>query len=341
MKTRLTTKLEKLRANLDCGEFILADARDVDMACGISSPGLYYPPREGGFPYLSMPEFHEQIREVVKQGHVDIMLASVLTMSKLAFGERLFDNSDVTPAIRANDTTDIWIGRGSRCRESPSRPFSSCYIDEVQYDSLSAERTGNPTVNLGLYSVTFNNDLDRDFVTLNAFREFRAEAARKGFRYFLEVFGPNVDTGLPPEEVPFYVIDLICRMLAAVPLSNRPEFLKIPFFGPRALEELVNYDPSLIVGVLGGSSGTTYDAFKLLSEARKYGARVALYGRKIKDAEHPLAFIGWLRQIADGNIAAEEAVRAYHGDLQKLGIKPRRPIADDMQITATEMSYTR
>ncbi len=45
-------------------------------------------------------------------------------------------------------------------------------------------------------------------------------------------------------------------------------FLKIVYHGPQAMEELVGYDPHLVVGILGGGAGTTYDAFKLLAEAR-------------------------------------------------------------------------
>ena len=85
--------------------------------------------------------------------------------------------------------------------------------------------------------------------------------------------------------------------------KGRPLFLKMVYHGPKAMEELVHYDPHLVVGILGGSAGTTYDAFKLLSEAKKYGARVALFGRKINNAENQLAFIRFLRLIADGEIA--------------------------------------
>ncbi len=112
------------------------------------------------------------------------------------------------------------------------------------------------------------------------------------------------------------------------------------YHGPKAMEELVHYDPHLVVGILGGSAGTTYDAFKLLSEAKKYGARVALFGRKINNAENQLAFIHFLRLIADGEIEAEEAVRAYHGVLQKLGIKPHRSLDDDMQLQTNVMNYS-
>jgi hypothetical protein len=105
------------------------------------------------------------------------------------------------------------------------------------------------------------------------------------------------------------------------------------------MEELVHYDPHLIVGVLGGSAGTTYDAFKLLSEAKKYGARAALFGRKINNAENQLAFIRFLRLIADGEISAEEAVRAYHAVLQRLGIKPHRSLQEDMHLQTNVMHY--
>jgi hypothetical protein len=128
--------------------------------------------------------------------------------------------------------------------------------------------------------------------------------------------------------------------LGAVTSKGRPVFLKIVYHGPKAMEELVHYDPHLVVGILGGSAGTTYDAFKLLSEAKKYGARAALYGRKINNAEHQLSFIRYLRLLADGQISAEEAVKAYHGDLQKLNIKPQRSIGDDMKITTGVMNYS-
>jgi hypothetical protein len=105
------------------------------------------------------------------------------------------------------------------------------------------------------------------------------------------------------------------------------------------MEELVAYDPHLVVGILGGASGTTYDAFKLLAEAQKYGARAALYGRKINAAECQLAFIEFLRRIVEQEISPEEAVRAYHGVLQKLKIQPHRRLEDDLVLQTNVMSY--
>jgi len=339
MKARLAKKLQAIRENPSNREFIIADAKDADMAWGVPSPGEIHPSSGGASRSRTIPEFHEQIRAVARQGIVDILLASISTMSFLAHRERIFDSLEVTPAVRINDTTDVWCPRGGRYREHPSLPFASGHIEEAQFGSLTAERKGEPVVNLGLYSITFNNQLPVDREALLAFKEFRAEAQLKGFNYFLEVFGPNANGGLRPEQIPSFVNDSICRMLAGVPLAARPVFLKIPYFGPRALEELVAYDPSVIIGVLGGSSGSTYDAFKLLADAQKYGARVALFGRKIKESEDPLTFIAFLRRIVDGEISHEEAVKAYHGELQARSIRPRRPLADDLKLTPATISY--
>jgi hypothetical protein len=174
---------------------------------------------------------------------------------------------------------------------------------------------------------------------LLAFKEFREEAERKNFRYFLEVFDPNVNSGIAPEKLGEFINDNIIRSLAGVPEAGRPLFLKIVYHGPRAMEELAQYDPNLVVGILGGSAGTTYDAFRLIHDAQKYGARVALFGRKINNAEHQLAFIEMLRLIADQKLSPEEAVRAYHGILQAKGIKPKLSLEKDLELTDQSMSY--
>jgi len=323
---RLFAKLALIHSHPAERTFLLADARDADMAWGIPSFG------KG----RGVPEFLDEIRAEVKEGIVDILLASVSTMDRLAHRERLFENSPVAPAVRINDATDIWCQRRARYREQPSAPFRTAYIEEAQFGSLTAPRDRAPAVNLGLYSLTFNNDLEADLRSLNAFREFRAEAERCGFRYFLEVFAPNcAEIGLTLEEIPDFVNDSIVRTLAGIPSSGRPLFLKIPYFGPKPLEDLVAYDSSIVVGILGGSSGTTYSAFKLLADAQQHGARVALFGRRIKDSEHPLLFIRMLRAIADGDLQPEEAVRVYHAELGKQHIQPKRDVSEDLQLTTS------
>ena len=224
--------------------------------------------------------------------------------------------------------------------ESAARPFRTASIDHAQCGHLDcAPEERSLGANLGLYSVTFNNDLERDLETLVRFHEFREEAERKGFRYFLEVFDPNVPGAVAPEVLPHYLNDMITRMLAGVGPAGRPVFLKIVYHGPKAMEELVRFDPHLVVGILGGSAGTTRDAFQLLHDAQKYGAKVALFGRKINHAENQLAFVHFLRLIVEGQVAPVEAVKAYHAVLGRLGLRPHRSLDDDLKVTDQSMSY--
>ncbi|MDB5353197.1 MAG: hypothetical protein JWN86_4444 [Planctomycetota bacterium] len=323
-----------------CREFILADAKDADMAFGIGSAGLSPESHPGELRYKTLADYREQIRAISRQGIVDIMLMSGSTNHALTIEERLFDHSHVTPAVRANDTTDVHIARGSVYATEPARPFRSLSLDHAMcghLDCAPEERTLG--ANLGLYSVTFNNDLTLDLATLERFHQFREEAERKGFRYFLEVFDPNRPGAVDPAILPHYLNDMIARMLAGVGPAGRPQFLKIVYHGPKAMEELVRYDPHLVVGILGGSAGTTRDAFQMLADAQKHGARVALYGRKINTAENQLAFIQFLRLIVDGVIGPVEAVKAYHAVLGKLGIRAHRPLEDDLRLQSQAMSY--
>jgi len=321
-------------------DFILADAKDADMAFGIGAPGMSPEAHAGELRFRTLGEYRDQIRQIVEQGIVDIMLMSASTNDVLVHQERLFDRSHVTPAARANDTTDIFVIRGNKYIEEPARPHRTALLDHIQCGHVActdAER-GRGT-NLGLYSVTFNNRLDDDLRTLEQYRLFREEAERKGFRHFLEVFDPNAPCDLAPDKIPAFVNDQIARTLAGVAYAARPVFLKIVYHGPKAMEELVAYDPHLVVGILGGGAGTTYDAFKLIAEAQKYGARAALFGRKINQAESQLAFVQFLRLIVEQQITPEEAVRAYHSVLERLKIKPHRKLADDLVLQTGVMSY--
>jgi hypothetical protein len=81
--------------------------------------------------------------------------------------------------------------------------------------------------NLGLYSITFTNNLDEEHQALCEFQNFRLESERKGFRYFLEVFNPNVEPGISAAEIPAFVNDHIIRSLAGVTKCGRPVFLKL------------------------------------------------------------------------------------------------------------------
>ena len=114
--------------------------------------------------------------------------------------EGVFAGSQVTPAVRLNDATDIWSARGSSYRGEQARPFRTARLDRAR-----------AVADLGLYAITFYNDVDRDVETLAAYAQFRDEAERAGMRHFLEVFNPafEVKTGA---DFGFYLNDAISRV---------------------------------------------------------------------------------------------------------------------------------
>jgi DhnA family fructose-bisphosphate aldolase class Ia len=320
-KKSLDQKLAAIRSDkYKPADFIIADAKDGDIGFGATSAGPH-PEDKGRF----LPRaFHlDAIREMTKSGLVDIMLMSASTAERLS-EEGIFKKSKVTPAIRLNDTTDIWSARGGRYKEEPSRHHRTARIDQA------AE-----IVDLGLYSVTFSNRVGIDAENAEAYSDFRAEAAKHGMRHFLEVFNPAFDIKLSDQaELGHFINDNIVRTLAGVMSADYPQFLKLQYNGPRAMEELADYDPGkLIVGILGGAKGTTRDTFELIHKAEKYGARVALFGRKINFAEMPVELVRMMRAVVEKDLRPEEAVKAYHAGLDKAGIKPTLALAKDREIT--------
>src|SRR5260370_13021479 len=186
------------------------------------------------------------------------MLMSASTSEVLTIQRRIFDNSPVTPAARANDTTDIHIVRGSKYPTSPSLPFRTATLDHLQCGHLDCKPEERPLgVDLGLYSITYNNDTTLDRASLEENKQFRLEAERKKFRHFLEVIDPCYPGAVAVDQVPGFINDAIVRTLGGVTGAGRPLFLKVVYHGPKAMEELAHYDPHLVVGILGGSAGTT------------------------------------------------------------------------------------
>lgn len=321
---RLDRKLASIAAGAyTADDFIIADAKDADMAFGVASVG----PR-GSDPGVATgrglrrtrADYLDDMRGMANQGEIDVLLTSASNGQRLAADGSI--PRDVTLAVRANDTTDIWYLRHAGYSAEPSRPFRTADLEAVR-----------PFCDLVLYSMTFNNDLDHDIASLEAYRAFRREAAAIGMRHFLEVFNPNAPVGLAPEHVGAYVNDCIVRALAGVVAEHRPLFLKMAFNGAEALGELAEHDPSLVIGVLGGSAGTTRDAFELLHQAETSGARVALFGRKIQRADSPLDLVGLMRPVLRGDLTPAAAVEAYHAALAAAGVTPHRSLEDDLAVT--------
>lgn len=320
----LDRKLASIRAGLYTeDDFILADAKDADMAFGVTAAGrlpgapdgLTGPGRFG-----TRNSYLDHMRALARQGELDILLTSASNGELLASDGSL--DADLTLAVRGNDTTDVWNMRGGTYPAQPSRPFATVSLPAVR-----------DFCDLLLYSVTFNNDLEYDLASLEAYSEFRGEAADLGLRHFLEVFNPNVNAGLAPGDVGAFVNDSIVRTLAGVTQAERPVFLKMAYNGADAVAELAEHDPTIVIGILGGSAGTTRDTFELLKQSESAGARVALFGRKIQRAEDQLALVALMRPVIRGELSPADAVRAYHDALAVAGIPSVRTLAEDLLIT--------
>jgi DhnA family fructose-bisphosphate aldolase class Ia len=317
MSKTLYAKLETIRGGrYTPRDFIIADAKDADMAFGCATPGR---DAEGRLKPLSV--YRDDMVRVTQSGLVDIMLMSLSSAEAMA-ERHLFADSPVTPAVRLNDTTEIWHARGGCYPRHMMRNFRSARLDRAK-----------AVAPLGLYSITFYNDLDRDHATLEAYAQFRDEAEAVGVQYFLEVFNPQIPVTVDGDFA-HYNNDMIVRCLAGVASSERPLFLKAVYNGPAATEEIAAYDPENIVfGVLGGGAGTTRDCLELVVQAEKYGARVALFGRKIYRSEDSVLMLRAMRRVLEEGLSSAEGVRAYHGDLQEAGIAPFRTLEDDLAVT--------
>ena len=337
--TQLTTKLDKIKSgHYQPSSFIIADAKDGDMAFGIAAPGpvmasdgpllasdgpALSSEKDGAdVEYKSRADYLAAMTAMAESDLIDILLMSASSAETL-HAEKLFTDSNVTPAVRLNDTTDIWSARGSSYRDSPSVPFATVDLEAVR-----------ALCQLGLYSVTFSNNLQADHHTLEQYKQFRLAAREAGMQHFLEVFNPAFDIGLKDASLGDFINDMILKTLAGVTQTDAPLFLKMQFNGQRAMSDLCAYDPAnLVVGILGGSAGTTRDTFELAKQAEQAGARVALFGRKINLSESPVELVRLLRSVIEEKLTAEQAVVAYHDHLSAAGIRPRRALKTDSQIT--------
>ena len=324
MNKSLETKLQKIKKQIyKPKDFIIADAKDGDMAMGIITPG---PKRDSKGKILKsfkkLNDYKQAMISMSKSNLVDIMLMSASTGEEL-IKKKIFINSKVTPAIRMNDTTDIWLMRNGNYRSAYPRPFRSARLKSV-----------SKFANLGLFSMTFSKNVDFDLAMLNAYRDFRIEAIKYKFNHFLEVFHSPIDLNMIIRQMGDYINDCIIKAIAGQTKEERPLFLKIAYNGPKAMEELATYDPAnLIVGILGGSKGTTRDCFELIKKASHYGARVALFGRKINLAEDPILLVKLMRAVIEKDIKTIEAVKLYHSELNKKNLRPDHSLNKDLQIT--------
>ena len=325
-KSRLTEKLSRIvSGNYRPQDFIIADAKDGDMGGGADAVGIEERYVVGlGNVQIAVPMkyYRNAMKEMVESDLVDIMLMS-LSSAEALVRDGIFANSNITPAVRLNDATDIWGYRGASYKEKPSFAFNTAKIESALKFS-----------NLGLYSITFYNDLEKDLQNLNAYAKFRDSISGTGMEHFLEVFNPAFAIDNGDVDIGTYINDSIVRCLAGLEQMDRPLFLKIQYNGARAMAELAEFDPTnLVVGILGGGAGTTRDTFELIEQASRFGARVALFGRKIYEAEDSVEIVRLMRHVVEADLTAKEGVKLYHQYLAKKSILPNRSLETDLKIT--------
>ena len=318
MTKRLDRKLAAIRASsYTPKDFIIADAKDGDMAFGCATPGVGHDGR-----MKPLRAYRDDMIKVVESDLVDIMLMSVSSAEVLT-REGVFARTEVTPAVRYNDTTDIWHPRGGAYGAQAALPFRTALLDRTK-----------PLTDLGLYAITLYNDLEQDIHTIEEYAAFRDDATEAGVRHFLEVFNPAFPVETTTGDFSAYNNDMIARILAGVSRLDRPIFLKAAYNGPASTEEIARYDPeNLIFGILGGGAGTARDCLELIAQAEKDGARVALCGRKIYQSEDSVLMVRAMRRVIEEKITSAEGVKAYHRDLESAGIAPHRPLSEDLELT--------
>ena len=217
MEKSLDRKLARIAADPSCRDFIIADAKDADMAYGLSAPGRSPEHHAGEARFRTLDEYRQLMREIVAQGLVDIMLMSASSNEVLTIRERIFDGSHITPAIRANDTTEIWLAGGEGAmaysrRSRSARPRST---------TPSAARSSAPPRNAG-WGPTWDSTRSPSTTTPNwtaaRWRPTRRSASRPRPRDFATSSRCLIRTPAehPPADLARFMGDHIVRTLAGV-----------------------------------------------------------------------------------------------------------------------------
>ena len=299
-------------------DFIMTFAKDADLIRGRSAPGL-----DDHGQMRSLGDYRADVARVIESDLADIVLTSLTTAEVLA-EQGSYGRSKATPAVRLNDPTDLWRVRGGSYADQPARPYRSLRLDAIK-----------PYANLGVYSMTFYNDVTQDRETLRAYSDFRDIATAVGARHFLEITDPAcpVDTG--DTDYAFFRNDVLVRSLAGVARRERPLFVAVGYHGPAAMEELAGWDPSrFVVGVSCCCNGTTTrDCLEMLVQAERHGARVGSFSREAFPCEEPVLLLRAMRRVIRDGTSSFDAVKAYHNDLRNAGLRPARDLQEDVEIT--------
>lgn len=292
---------------------ILVFAGDALVAGGLRGLGRVH--EKGQWRARRQPEFLQLCRNITADGLIDGCLLTPADAELLAVDEGLFAQTPVTPMVRLNAETWIWSPRHGNYNRQVSQPFQTVPLNSAPEAAYCELRGGGLEchVKIGLYSITLNNDTQADARTLSAYLDFaRSAGEHPQFEYFLEVFLPNTNLpGLDREKRGQYVADSIVRTLSYLKKKERPRFIKTEFTSATTWRELCEFDPTLIIGALGGPRQNTRKTLELAHAVVSNGGRAALFGRTIFDDDNPRAIVRALRAVLDRKLSVEQAFVAY------------------------------
>lgn len=315
MGERVFEKLEN-SDQLDASP-IFVFAADPLAAVGIQGLGYVLHPRPH---YRTRPEFLQLQRDLVADGSIDGLLMTPADAEVLAVEESIFDGTPVTPLVRMNAETAIWSPRYGAYQSQHSRPFQTVFPDDARAfcEALVAPAL-ECRVSLGLYSITLNNDVVADERMLNAYIQFAHTVGEmKGFDHILEVFLPNIRLpGLDDEKRGMYVADSIVRTMNYLRKHQRPRFIKTAYTTAKVWNELTQFDPSLIIGALGGPRENARKTLQLANNVIQNGGHAILFGRTIFGEQSPVRIARALRNVLDEQMSPEEAHSMYQKSLRQ------------------------
>ncbi|HDS74582.1 MAG TPA: hypothetical protein ENN56_03485 [Firmicutes bacterium] len=291
-------------------------AADALVAYGITGIGTERTPHPH---YRTRPEYLKMMREVAADGYIDGLLMTPADAEVLAIDEGLFDSSPITPIVRMNAETHIWSPRHGRYREQYSRPFQTVKTAEAgRYCTEAMACARDCKIKLGLYSITLNNEAEADARTTGEFLEFAWQCGETpDFHYFLEVFLPNIQQpGMDTKEQGEYIADNIVRLMSYLRNHQRPVFIKTVYTKPEVWKSLCEFDPTLVIGALGGSRVNARTSMQLAYDTTENGGKVILFGRAIFQEEDPRAMAKMMRAVLDRELTVDQAHSQYQAILR-------------------------
>ncbi len=295
---------------------ILVFAADASVAYGITGIGTERTPTQH---YRTRPEFLRLMRDVMKDEAIDGLLMTPADAEELAIEQKLFDDSPVTPIVRMNAETHIWSPRHGRYGRQTSLPFQTVPTAEAgRYCTEAMQCALDCKIKLGLYSITLNNDTEADARTTEQFLNFAWDCGKTpDFNYFLEVFLPNTQQpGMDKKQLGEYMADNIVRLMSYLRKHQRPAFIKTVYTVPEVWKALCEFDPTLIIGALGGSRVSARHTLQLAHDVTEHGGKVLLFGRAIFQEEDPKLMARMVRAVMDRELAVDHAHAQYQATVR-------------------------